>query len=263
MALGPDTRYTTGAPGWGRVATADAAAVDAGLRSYMLRVYNWMASGLLLTGIVAYVIASSQALSSVLWTVGRAANGMTVVQPSLLGWAAILSPLAFVLVLSFGINRMSKSTAQLVFWLFAAAMGASMSNIFLLYTGQSIASTFFITSAMFAGVSLYGYTTKADLTRMGSFMMMGVWGLLLAMVVNWFFQSPAIAFAISILGVVIFVGLTAYDTQRIKSDYLAHAYAEGTEEAGKRSVLDALGLYLNFINMFQFLLSLMGQRQSN
>ncbi len=263
MALGPDTRYTTGAPGWGRVATADAAAVDAGLRSYMLRVYNWMASGLLLTGIVAYVIASSQALTSVLWTVGRTANGLTAVQPTLLGWAAMLSPLAFVLVLSFGINRMSKSTAQLVFWLFAAAMGASMSNIFLLYTGQSIASTFFITSAMFAGVSLYGYTTKADLTRMGSFMMMGVWGLLLAMLVNWFFQSPAIAFAISILGVVIFVGLTAYDTQRIKADYLAHAYAEGTEEAGKRSVLDALGLYLNFINMFQFLLSLMGQRQSN
>jgi hypothetical protein len=173
----------------------------------------------------------------------------------------MLSPLAFVLVLSFGINRMSKSTVQLLFWLFAAAMGASLSNIFLRYTGQSIASTFFITSAMFAGISLYGYTTKADLTRMGSFMMMGLIGIIIAMVVNIFMQSPALAFAISIIGVVVFVGLTAWDTQRIKTDYIQHAYAEGTELAGKRSVMDALALYLNFINLFQLLLSLIGNRQ--
>lgn len=261
MAFGPDTRYTTGAPGWGRVATADAAAVDAGLRSYMLRVYNWMASGLLLTGIVAYVIASTPELMSLFWSVGRTPSGARVVSPTILGWAAMLSPLAFVLVLSFGINRMSKTTAQLLFWLFAAAMGASLSNIFLRYTGQSIASTFFICSAMFAGVSLYGYTTKADLTRMGSFMMMGLIGIILAMVVNIFLASPALAFAISIIGVVVFVGLTAWDTQRIKNDYVEHAYAEGTELAGKRSVMDALALYLNFVNLFQLLLSLLGNRQ--
>ncbi|MBR0673732.1 Bax inhibitor-1/YccA family protein [Neoroseomonas soli] len=263
MAFGPDTRFTTGAPGWGRAATADAAAVDAGLRSYMLRVYNWMASGLLLTGIVAYVIANSPDLMNLFWSVGRAANGMRVVQPTILGWAAMLSPLAFVLVLSFGINRISKTTAQLLFWLFAAAMGASMSNIFLRYTGQSIATTFFVTSAMFAGISLYGYTTKADLTRMGSFMMMGLIGIIVASLVNILLASSALAFAISIIGVVVFVGLTAYDTQRIKADYLAYAYAEGTDGAGKRSVLDALALYLNFVNLFQMLLSLFGQRQGD
>ncbi len=261
MAFGPDTRYTTGAPGWGRVATADAAAVDAGLRSYMLRVYNWMASGLLLTGIVAYVIASTPALMNLFWSVGFAANGARVVSPTLLGWAAMLSPLAFVLVLSFGINRMAKSTVQLLFWLFAAAMGASLSNIFLRYTGQSIATTFFVCSAMFAGISLYGYTTKADLTRMGSFMMMGLIGIILASLINIFLASSALAFAISIIGVVVFVGLTAWDTQRIKNDYLTYAYAEGTDEAGKRSVMDALALYLNFVNLFQILLSFMGQRQ--
>jgi FtsH-binding integral membrane protein len=261
MALGPDTRFTTGAPGWGRTATADAAAVDAGLRSYMLRVYNWMASGLLLTGIVAYAIASTPEVMQLFWSVGRAANGARVVSPTILGWAAMLSPLAFVLVFSFGINRMSKTTAQLLFWLFAAAMGASLSNIFLRYTGQSIATTFFITSAMFAGISLYGYTTKADLTRMGSFMMMGLIGIIIASLVNIFLASSALAFAISIIGVVVFVGLTAYDTQRIKGDYLAYAYAEGTDEAGKRSVMDALGLYLNFVNLFQLLLSLVGNRQ--
>lgn len=263
MAFGPDTRFTTGAPGWGRVATADAAAVDAGLRSYMLRVYNWMASGLLLTGIVAYVIANSPELMSLFWQVGRAPNGMRVVSPTILGWVAMLSPLAFVLVLSFGINRLSKTAAQALFWVFAAAMGASLSNIFLRYTGQSIATTFFITSAMFAGISLYGYTTKADLTRMGSFMMMGLIGILIAGLVNIFLASSALAFAISVIGVVVFVGLTAYDTQRIKADYVEYAYAEGTEMAGKRSVLDALGLYLNFVNLFQLLLSLLGQRQSD
>jgi len=261
MAFGPDTRFTTGAPGWGRTAAADAAAVDAGLRSYMLRVYNWMASGLLLTGIVAYVIASTPELMQLFWSVGRTASGARVVSPTILGWVAMLSPLAFVLVFTFGINRMSKGTAQLLFWLFAAAMGASLSNIFLRYTGQSIATTFFITSAMFAGISLYGYTTKADLTKMGSFMMMGLIGIIIASLVNIFLASSALAFAISIIGVVVFVGLTAYDTQRIKGDYVAYAYAEGTEGAGKRSVLDALGLYLNFVNLFQLLLSLVGNRQ--
>lgn len=261
MAFGPDTRFTTGAPGWGRTAAADAAAVDAGLRSYMLRVYNWMASGLLLTGIVAYVIASTPELMQLFWSVGRSASGARVVSPTILGWVAMLSPLAFILVFTFGINRMSKGAAQLLFWLFATAMGASLSLIFLRYTGQSIATTFFITASMFAGISLYGYTTKADLTRMGSFMMMGLIGIIIAMVVNIFLASSALAFAISVIGVVVFVGLTAYDTQRIKADYISHAYAEGTELAGKRSVMDALALYLNFVNLFQLLLSLIGNRQ--
>ncbi len=263
MAFGPDTRYTSGATGWGRPAAADAAAIDAGLRAYMLRVYNWMASGLLVTGIVAYLIGSSPELQQLFWSVTRASNGARIISPTILGWAAMLSPLAFVLVLSFGINRLSKTAAQALFWVFAACMGASLSNIFLRYTGQSIASTFFITAAMFAAISLYGYTTKADLTRFGSFMIMGLIGIMIAGLVNIFLASPALAFAISVIGVVVFVGLTAYDTQRIKADYLEFAYAEGTDEAGKRSVMDALGLYLNFVNLFQLLLSFMGQRNND
>jgi FtsH-binding integral membrane protein len=263
MAVGPDYRYTTNAPGWGRPATADAAAVDAGLRAYMLRVYNWMASGLLLTGIVALAVATQPALQELFWQVGRTASGQRAVAPTLLGWAAILSPLAFVLVLSFGYQRLSKSTAQALFWAFAACMGVSISNLALLYTGTSIASTFFITAGMYAAVSLYGYTTKADLTRMGSFMMMGLFGIIIAGLVNMFLASSALQFAISIVGVVVFLGLTAFDTQRIKADYIEYSYAEGTDEAGKRSVMDALGLYLNFINLFQLMLQFLGVRQNS
>ena len=263
MALQPDYRFTTGAPGWGRVATADAAAVDAGLRAYMLRVYNWMASGLLLTGIVALAVVTVPALQELFYTVARTPSGRLVAQPTILFWVVTLSPLAFMLVLSFGYNRLSKTTAQALFWAFAACMGASLSNLAFRYTGASIASTFFITAAMYAAVSLYGYTTKADLTRMGSFMMMGLIGILIAGLVNMFMQSSALQFAISVIGVVVFVGLTAYDTQRIKGDYVQYAYAEGTEEAGKRSVMDALGLYLNFINLFQMMLQLVGVRQSS
>jgi hypothetical protein len=263
MALQPDYRYQTGAPGWGRTATSDAAAVDAGLRSYMLRVYNWMASGLLLTGIVAFLIAQNAGVSQLFWHVGRSAGGYAVAAPTMLGWAAILSPLAFVLVLSFGINRLSTGATQALFWAFCACMGASMSNLAIVYTGASIGTTFFITAGMYAAVSLYGYTTKADLTKMGSFLMMGVIGILIAGVVNIFMQSSALQFAISLLGVVIFTGLTAYDTQRIKADYVQNAYVAGTDEAGKRSVMDALMLYLNFVNMFQFLLQLVGVRQNN
>lgn len=261
MALQPDYRYTTGAPGWGRTATADAAAVDAGLRAYMLRVYNWMASGLLLTGIVAYLIANTPALQALFYARVVTPRGVFV-QPTLLAYIAMFAPLAFVLVLSFGINRMSKGTAQALFWAFCAVMGASMAHIFLTFTGTSIASTFFITAGMYAAVSLYGYTTRADLTRMGSFMIMGLIGIIIAGLVNMFLQSSALQFAISVIGVIVFVGLTAYDTQRIKNDYVSYAYAEGTDEAGKRSVMDALALYLNFINLFQLMLSFMGQRQS-
>jgi len=259
MALQPQSRWTQPLQGWGRAGAVDQAVLDEGLRSYMLRVYNWMASGLLLTAIVAYVIASTPAVAELFYTVVRTPRGLATA-PTILGWIAMFAPLAFILVLSFGINRMSKTTAQALFWLFAAVMGASMSNIFVIYTSASIASTFFATSAMFAAMSLIGYTTKRDLTKMGSFMMMGLIGIILASLVNIFLGSPALAFVISILGVIIFCGLTAWDTQRIKTDYIEHAYAEGTELAGKRSVMDALGLYLNFINLFQFLLQFMGAR---
>ncbi|WP_237212842.1 Bax inhibitor-1/YccA family protein [Falsiroseomonas oryziterrae] len=266
MAFGPDNRFQTGASAWtqpfGRSSAVDAAQLDAGLRAYMLRVYNWMASGLLLTGIVAYLIAHNPDVASLFYQVVRTPRGNATV-PTILGWVAMFAPLAFILVLSFGINRMSKTTAQALFWTFCAVMGASLSNIFAIYTSASIASTFFITAAMFAGVSLYGYTTKADLTRMGAFMMMGLIGIIIAGIVNIFLQSSALQFAISVIGVVVFVGLTAYDTQRIKADYIEHAYAEGTEEAGKRSVFDALGLYLNFVNLFQLLLQFMGVRQNS
>ncbi len=263
MAIHPDYRSTTGAPGLGRAATADAAAVDAGLRTYMLRVYNWMASGLVLTGIVAYLVASVPELQALFWQVGRNAAGYRTIAPTILGWAAILSPLAFVLVLSFGVNRLSARATQGLFWLFSAVMGVSLSNIFLIYTGTSVARVFFITAAMFATVSLYGYTTKADLTRMGSFMMMGLLGIIIASLVNMFIGSSALQFAISVIGVVVFVGLTAWDTQRIKTDYIEHAHAEGRELAGKRSVMDALGLYLNFINLFQLMMQFMGVRQQD
>jgi hypothetical protein len=262
MALQPDYRSTTGAPGWGRAATADAVAVDAGLRAYMLRVYNWMASGLVLTGIVAYLIANVPELQALFYQRVMTPRGAAV-QPTILAYIAMFAPLAFVLVLSFGINRLSKTAAQGLFWAFAAVMGASLSHIFLVFTGASVARAFFITAAMFGAVSLYGYTTKADLTRMGSFMMMGLFGIIIAGLVNMFIGSTALQFAISVLGVVIFTGLTAYDTQRIKADYVEYAYAEGTEEAGKRSVMDALGLYLNFINLFQLMLQFMGVRQND
>jgi len=260
MAFGQDFN-SAGAPGWGRTATTDAAALDAGLRAYMLRVYNWMASGLLVTAIVAYAIANTGA-ADLFYNVVRTPRGIAT-QPTMLGMVAIFAPLAFVLVLSFGVNRMSKSTVQALFWAFCAVMGASMANIFRVYVGTSVASTFVTTAGMFAAISLYGYTTKRDLTKLGSFMMMGLIGIIIASLVNMFVGSGMLAFVISVLGVVIFTGLTAYDTQRIKADYIEYAYAEGTDLAAKRSVFDALGLYLNFINLFQLLLQFMGVRQSS
>jgi hypothetical protein len=261
MAFQPESRWTQPlqGQGWGRAGALDQAVIDEGLRSYMLRVYNWMASGLLLTGIVAYMIASTPGIAELFYTIVRTPRGLATA-PTILGWVAMFAPLAFILVFSFGINRMSKTTAQALFWAFAAVMGASMSNIFVIYTKTSIASTFFVCAAMFASMSLIGYTTKRDLTKMGSFMLMGLIGIILASLVNIFLASPALQFVIGVLGVVIFCGLTAWDTQRIKNDYVEFAYADGTEEAGKRSVMDALALYLNFINLFQFLLQFLGQR---
>ncbi len=255
MAFIPDSR--TYAPS----AAADTAVLDAGLRAYMLRVYNWMSSGLLLTGIVAYAIANTS-LISLFYQQVMTPRGIAI-QPTILGYAAIFAPLVFTMVLSFGVNRLSRSATQALFWAFAAAMGASIANIFLIYSGASIARVFFVSAATFGAMSLYGYTTRSDLSKMGSFLMMGLIGIIIASLVNMFIGSTALQFAISIIGVLVFVGLTAYDTQRIKNDYQQYAYAEGTDIAAKRSVFDALSLYLNFINLFMLLLQLFGNRNSN
>ena len=225
-------------------ATADrSAAFDAGLRSYMLSVYNYMASGVLLTGVVAMLFASSGMAAQVL-------GG-----PGILKYVIMFAPLVFVMVLSFGINKLSTAAAQGLFWAYAAVMGLSLSSIFLVYTGASIATTFFATAAAFAGLSLWGYTTKKDLSGFGTFLIMGVVGLFVAMLINLFLQSSVMDLVISGVGVLLFAGLTAYDTQKIKSMY---AYVQGTDMMGKTVIMGALNLYLDFINMFLFLLRFMG-----
>ena len=226
-------------------AATAAEAYDAGLRAHMLRVYNYMCAGLILTGVIAFLVASSPAAINLIFFTP-------------LKWVAMLAPLAFIMVMSFGVQRMSFGKLQLVFWAFAAAMGVSMSTIFLAYTGSSIAKVFFITAGMFAATSLYGYTTKRDLAKMGSFLFMGLIGLLLAMIVNIFVGSSALEFAISVIGVLIFTGLTAWDTQQIKESY--HE-GHGHETAGKMAIMGAVSLYLDFVMMFQFLLSLLGSRE--
>ena len=221
---------------------------DAGLRKYMLSVYNYMASGVLLTGIVALLFASG----------GRDSLAAQVfLAPGILKYIVMFSPLAFVLVLNFGINKLSTGAAQMIFWAFAAVMGVSMSTIFLVYTGASIATTFFATAVAFLALSLYGYTTKRNLQAFGTFLIMGVVGLIVASLLNLWVQSSALQMGISAIGVLLFAGLTAYDTQRIKETY---SYVAGTDMMGKAVILGALSLYLDFINMFQFLLSFMGQR---
>ncbi len=238
-----DPRTTTGVNAAASVGVPRAAR-DAGLRSYMLSVYNYMASGVLLTGIVALLFANSGLAEQVLSTPLR--------------WVIMFAPLAFVMVMSFGINRISTGTLQLLFWAFAAVMGLSMSSIFLVFTGTSIAQTFFAVSVGFLGLSLYGYTTKRDLSGFGTFLIMGVVGLLVAMLLNLWLQSPAMMYAISAIGVLLFAGLTAYDTQKIKSMY---AYVAGTDMMGKAVIMGALNLYLDFVNMFTFLLNFMGSRE--
>ena len=255
MALSPD--YRTYAP----ASVANAATLDAGLRAYMLRVYNWMASGLLLTGVVAYGVANTS-LINLFYPLVQTQYGLQRTQGPL-AIVAMLAPLAFVLVLSFGVNRLSRPAVQAIFWAFCAAMGASLTSIFLVYSGESIVRTFFITAGTFGAMSLVGYTTKRDLSAMGSFLMMGLFGVILASVVNFFVHSSGLQFLISIVGVLIFVGLTAYDTQRIKTTYTQFAYTDGVEGAAKRSVYDALSLYLNFINLFMLLLQLTGARSNN
>lgn len=227
------------------------AARDAGLRSYMLSVYNYMASGVLLTGIVALLFANSSLINSIV----NPATG----QPTLLFWVALFAPLGLVMWLSYGINRMSASTAQALFWAYAALIGVQFSSLFLVYTGVSIAQTFFAVAAAFLGLSLYGYTTKRDLSAWGSFLIMGVVGIFVAMIVNIFLKSPALDLAVSAIGVLLFAGLVAYDTQKIKSIY--YSVAGNGEAVVKTAVIGALNLYIDFINMFLFLLRFMGDRR--
>lgn len=216
------------------------AGYDEGLRSHMLKIYNYMASGVLLSGIVAMLFASSSI-------------GLQVMS-SPLRWVVMLAPLAFIFFFS---PRRSTSTLQMMFWAFCVVMGLSLSTVFMVFTGASIATTFFATAGAFAGLSLYGYSTKRNLTAMGSFMIMGLIGLIIAAVINIFLQSSVMSLVISALGVIIFAGLTAYDTQRLRNEYYQ---LRGTEFVGKAVVLGALTLYLDFINMFQFLLSFLGER---
>jgi FtsH-binding integral membrane protein len=225
------------------------AGYDAGLRSYMLSIYNYMASGVALTGIVALLVYSTPALFAVFFN--------QVGSPTILGWVAMLSPLAIILGMNFGLNRMSERTLKGLFWGFAALMGVSMSTIFARYTGASIAQTFFVTAASFGALSLYGYTTKKDLSAMGRFLFMGLIGIFIASIANIFIGSSSLQLAVNILGVLIFAGLTAYDTQRLREMYYQ---VQGSDFAGKAAVMGALTLYLNFINLFQFLLSFMGNR---
>jgi FtsH-binding integral membrane protein len=226
--------------------TPAGAGIDAGLRAHMQRVYSYMAGGLALTGIVAYAAAASGFYQSI-------ANTPLI-------WVVMLAPLGFVLALSFGIQRMSAAMATVLFWLYAAVMGLSLGGIFLVFTGASIARVFFITAATYGAMSLYGYTTRSDLSGFGSFLLMGLIGIVIASLVNIFIGSSALQFAISIIGVIVFVALTAYDTQRIKEVYLE---SDTAEIADKKAVLGALALYLDFINLFTMLLQLFGQRREN
>jgi len=233
--------------GFGRPATArvDAALFDEGLRQHMLRVFNYMAVGLVVTGLVAYIVGNTPAL-------------YVPIFQSPLKWVVILAPLAFVFFFSFRIQAMSAAAAQMTFWAFCAVMGLSMASVFLVFTGTSIARTFFIAAAMFGATSLYGYTTKRDLSKFGSLLIMGLIGVVIASLVNLFLQSSALQFVVSIIGIMVFVGLTAWDTQRIKEDYAENF---GEESLQKLAVFGALSLYLNFVNLFQLLLNFTGERE--
>jgi uncharacterized protein len=238
MALDTKARLSMNAAG---AATQE---IDQGLRTYMLSVYNYMGSALALSGVVAFLVATNQTLQQVIFGTG-------------LMWLFVLAPIGLVFFLSARIAKMKSSTAQMVFWVFAGMMGISLSSILLQYTGASVARVFFITAGTFGAMSLYGYTTKKDLTKLGSLMMMGLIGIIIASVVNMFMASSALHFAISVIGVLVFVGLTAYDTQKIRQMYYA---ADSSEVANKKAIMGALNLYLDFINLFIMLMHLFGQR---
>ena len=238
MAFGPDPRVVTGQVAVDRV--------DEGLRAYMLSVYNYMGLGLAITGVIAFLVASSPAIYTPIFTTP-------------LKWVVMLAPLGFVFFLSAKIRTLSPAAAQMTFWAFAAVMGLSMSSIFLVYTGASIARVFFITAGMFGAMSLYGYTTKRDLAAWGSFLFMGLIGIIIASVVNLFIGSSALQFAISVIGVLVFTGLTAFDTQRIKEMYYE---LDASDVVARKAIMGALSLYLDFINMFVMLLQLFGSSRN-
>jgi len=240
MAIGSQPRWT--------VQSADTqVGIDVGLRNYMLRIYNYMASALALTGIVAYGAAMGGRDSLIAHIAGTP-----------LMWLIILAPLGLVMLLSFGINKLSVTAAQGVFWLYAGLVGLSLSTLFLVYTLPSIARVFFITAGTFAGMSLYGYTTRRDLSAMGSFLFMGLIGIVIASLVNMFLQNGMMQFIICVIGVIVFTGLTAWDTQSIKEMYYE---GDGAEIAGKKAVMGALRLYLDFVNLFMMLIQLLGVRR--
>lgn len=235
-------------PDQGRViqrgyAQTQSAEIDAGLRTHMQKVYGYMAGGLAITGAISYFVGNNEVL-------------LQAIYGTPLAWVVMFAPLVFAFIFGMRIHAMSSASAQILFWVFAGVMGLSLSYIFAVYTDASIVRTFFISAGTFLAMSLYGYTTKRDLSGMGSFLIMGVFGLILAMLVNLFLQSSALQFAISAIGVLVFAGLTAYDTQKIKESYF-----EGDAAVlGRNAIMGALTLYLDFINMFQFLLSFLGDR---
>jgi uncharacterized protein len=241
MAIGPQRDYSARTV-QGRTQAAD---IDVGLRAHMQKVFALMGVGTAITGLVAFFTAQSPTL-------------LQAIYETPLRWVVFLAPFGFILALSFGIQRMRASTAQLVFWAFAAVMGLSLASIFLVYTGQSIVTTFFVSSSTFFAMALYGYTTKRDLTGWGSFLFMGLIGLIIASIVNLFVASSALQFAISAIGVLIFTGLTAYDTQKIKEMYYG---GDDAETGGKKAIMGALALYLDFINLFLYLLRFIGDRR--
>ena len=240
------------------VGRADAAVIDEGLRAYMIRVYNYMASGVAITGIVAYAVYAMSVVTGADGTITGLTSFGNLMYASAFKWVVIFAPLAMVFFLSLRIENMSVGTAQGLFWLFSALMGASISSIFLVYAGESIARVFFITAAAFGALSLWGYTTKKDISGWGSFLFMGLIGIILASLVNLFIGSTALQFAVSVIGVLVFAGLTAYDTQQIKEMYSVQD--DGTV-AGKKAVMGALRLYLDFINLFMMMLQLFGDRR--
>ena len=252
MAFGTEQQVYTG------TRTIDQAEFDAGLRAHMLRVYNYMASGLALTGIFAIVIAQLSVVTNDAGQIVALTNLGNTLFGSPLKWVVMLAPLGMVFFLSARLHRMSQSTAQITFWIYAAMMGISLATIFIAFTGASVARVFFITAGTFAGMSLWAYTTKKDLSGWGSFLFMGLIGIIIASIVNIFISSSALQFAVSVIGVLVFVGLTAYDTQNIKNEYAEHL---DEETAGKLAISGALRLYLDFINLFIMLMHLFGDRR--
>jgi len=249
-----DRRYAQGTT----VGRTDAGVVDQGLRAYMLRVYNYMASGVAITGVVAYLIYAMSVVTGADGTIAGLTPFGNVIFNTPFKWVVIFAPLAMVFFVSARINSMSVGAAQLAFWVFAGLMGLSLSSIFLVYAHASIAQVFFITAASFGALSLWGYTTSRDISGWGSFLFMGLIGIIIAMLVNLFIGSTALQFAISVIGVLVFAGLTAYDTQQIKEMYSVN---DDGSVSGRKAVMGALRLYLDFINLFMMLLSLFGDRR--